>query len=554
MELPVPLILLSTCSVFWLVWRTARAYAATSTISSLPGPPSGAILTGNLKQWFAREGEVFQQHVALDYGPIVRLHGMLGRPMLYVADPKALHMILIKEEPFYQKARHSRKWLAYSSGPGYCRLQAAQATASCVLDQPHATHAAIFYDVVSKLRDAIKASVEKGATELDIFGWMVRVALELIGQGGLGYSFDPLVEEKSDAYAEAIKSLNPTMVRLAILRRVLQYAWMLGPAWFRRSLVRLMPDTWAIPQVVKIVETMDRRSREIYEAKKAALHQGDTQAVKQVGDGKDLMSILMRANMAANKSERLSEAEVLAQMTTFVFAAIKTTSSTLCHILQLLAIHQDVQRQLREELLEARAADGIPYDQLDGLPLLDSVCRETLRLYPPASNMIRVATRDRLLPLSQPISTTDGKTLNEIFVPKGTEILIGVYGSNANKEFWGDDALEWRPHRWSRLPSTVSEARIPGVYSNLLTFIAGKRACIGFKFSEMEMSKSPFTALICDADYLAEVTLAVLVTNFTFGLPEKAIAWNVAAVWYPTVGRDSTEPEMPLKVGLFGVH
>jgi len=469
---------------------------------------------------------------------------MMGRPMLYVADPKALHMILIKEEPFYQESAAFTEVARMFFGPGLLSTAGHAHSRQRKLLNPvfsinHMRHMLpIFYDVVSKLRDAIKTSVEKGAAELDIFGWMVRVALELIGQGGLGYSFDPLVEEKSDAYAEAIKSLNPTMVRLAILRRFLQYVWMLGPAWFRRSLVRLMPDTWAIPQVVKIVETMDRRSREIYEAKKAALDRGDTQTVKQVGDGKDLMSILMRANMAADNSERLSEAEVLAQMTTFVFAAMETTSSTLCHILQLLAMHQDVQRQLREELLEARAADGIPYDQLDGLPLLDSVCRETLRLYPPASNMIRVATRDRLLPLSQPISTTDGKTLNKIFVPKGTEILIGVYGSNANKEFWGDDALEWRPHRWSRLPSTVSEARIPGVYTNLLTFIAGKRACIGFKFSEMEM----------------KVALAVLVTNFTFDLPEKPIAWNVAAVWYPTIGRNSTKPEMPLTVGVYGVH
>ena len=34
--------------------------------------------------------------------------------------------------------------------------------------------------------------------------WMGRMALELIGQGGLGYSFDPLVRDTKDAYAEAI--------------------------------------------------------------------------------------------------------------------------------------------------------------------------------------------------------------------------------------------------------------------------------------------------------------------------------------------------------------
>ncbi|KAH9831403.1 uncharacterized protein C8Q71DRAFT_302457 [Rhodofomes roseus] len=87
------------------------------------------------------------------------------------------------------------------------------------------------------------------------------------------------------------------MGRLVILRRFLLYVWMLGPVWLRRRLVDLIPKTWAIPQVVEILETMDRRYREIHEAKKAALHHGDAEAVKQVGDGKDIMSILMRANM-----------------------------------------------------------------------------------------------------------------------------------------------------------------------------------------------------------------------------------------------------------------
>lgn len=40
-----------------------------------------------------------------------------------------------------------------------------------------------------------------------MLGWMGRTALELIGQGGLGYSFDPLVEDKADAYGEAIKAI-----------------------------------------------------------------------------------------------------------------------------------------------------------------------------------------------------------------------------------------------------------------------------------------------------------------------------------------------------------
>ena len=59
-----------------------------------------------------------------------------------------------------------------------------------------------------------------------------------------------------------------------------------------------------------------------------------------------------------------------------------TTSNTLSRTLHLLAEHPDVQSKLRQELLDARAAEGVlSYDELNKLPLLDCVCRETLRVY-----------------------------------------------------------------------------------------------------------------------------------------------------------------------------
>ena len=40
-----------------------------------------------------------------------------------------------------------------------------------------------------------------------MLNWMTRAALELVGQGGLGYSFDPLVEDTKDSFGEALKSV-----------------------------------------------------------------------------------------------------------------------------------------------------------------------------------------------------------------------------------------------------------------------------------------------------------------------------------------------------------
>ena len=67
---------------------------------------------------------------------------------------------------------------------------------------------------------------------------------------------------------------------------------------------------------------------------------------------------------------------------TFIVAGVDTTSNALARVLHLLSETQGVQDQLRKELLEAQEQyDGaIPYDELSQLPLLDAICRETLRL------------------------------------------------------------------------------------------------------------------------------------------------------------------------------
>ena len=48
-----------------------------------------------------------------------------------------------------------------------------------------------------------------------------------------------------------------------------------------------------------------------------------------------------------------------------------------------------------------------------------------------------------------------------------------------------------------------------------------------------------------------EVVLSVLISKFTFRLSDKEIEWNIGSVMYPTVGKESTKPELPLKVEIY---
>jgi cytochrome P450 len=106
---------------------------------------------------------------------------------------------------------------------------------------------------------------------------------------------------------------------------------------------------------------------------------------------------------------------------------------------------------------------------------------------------IRRTRADAILPLSKPLIGRDGSTITEIHIPKGVDIHVGIINSNCNPDLWGDDANEWKPERWlNPLPKNLTEAdaKIPGVYSHLMTFLGGARSCIGFKFSQLEMSES----------------------------------------------------------------
>lgn len=140
-------------------------------------------------------------------------------------------------------------------------------------------------------------------------------------------------------------------------------------------------------------------------------------------------------------------------------------------------------------------------DDLNALPYLDCVIRETLRLYTPVTSTARMASVDTVIPVEKPYVDKYGKVRNEIVLKKGDQITIPIRTVARSTEIWGQDAHEFkfvhssceparwvyiltmvsyftRPERWEKeVPSRAKE--IPTVFSDLPTFIAGPRACIG---------------------------------------------------------------------------
>ena len=78
-----------------------------------------------------------------------------------------------------------------------------------------------------------------------------------------------------------------------------QYLPWIGPAWLRHLISKLIPGA-NFKHVKSIVDTLYTRSRDIYLDKKEALLKGDEELKHQVGQGKDIMSVLRESKPVLN--------------------------------------------------------------------------------------------------------------------------------------------------------------------------------------------------------------------------------------------------------------
>ncbi|XP_046482183.1 probable cytochrome P450 6a13 [Neodiprion pinetum] len=178
-----------------------------------------------------------------------------------------------------------------------------------------------------------------------------------------------------------------------------------------------------------------------------------------------------------------------AQAFVFFAAGFETSSTAISFCLHELAVNQDIQDRLRDEINETKAAsDGeVTWDGLNSMKYLDMVVAETLRKYPP----IPVTTRCAVKPYRIPGT--------DIELPERTGCIAPIYALHHDPEYYPEPD-KFIPERFT------DEAKSQRPALAYLPFGSGPRVCIGLRFAEQQ----------------TKLGLVKLVENFKITLCEKS--------------------------------
>nr|BAK20187.1 cytochrome P450 [Postia placenta] len=496
------LILVSTIVLRVLYKRWSRI-----SVADIPGPESESFWIGNLQQMRQQEVGTMDAKWGEAYGKIARVKVALGMDALWVSDPQALHYILQKSGYTFEKTAE-RKVLSKLLGDDG-------------LDGPNPeTHKR-----QRKLMDpAFGAPVIKALfptfvqyAEILSFTWCKLVesspgpacAINVASHLNVA-TIDTVCEASFDYYTGCLENADNELAKSYMNLAVVAS---------RPSDARLVFDNLAEVLTEPVVtwlcrvfpgEAFAKLRRNKQEVHKVAENLIETK-VGKVFSGtrkRDVMSMFAQASTSLDPSTRMSRYEVISQMRSIMFAGSETTTSTMSCALLELARHPEYQDRLRAEIrvveksIRARGGGGLTAAHADAMPYLQAFLKEVVRVHPAVPYMYRRPVRDEVLPLSTPITTRSGKVISEVPIRKTLRLILSVPGYNMDKDVWGEYAHEFNPERFLR-PTEKNGPNV-GLWANTLTFSAGARSCIGWKFALYEM----------------QAFLFVLVSRFQFSLTE----------------------------------
>jgi cytochrome P450 len=179
------------------------------------------------------------------------------------------------------------------------------------------------------------------------------------------------------------------------------------------------------------------------------------------GARSDIMSELIRVH--DEDGVRLTDDELIGQIATLFVAGHDITARVLTWTLFLLMVHPRILADVHDELRNSVSGGVLTADQLERLPLLESVLKESMRLLPPVLWWARMAAAPA--------------ELGGYAVREGAYVITSHFVTHRLPELY-DRPAQFLPDRW--------ETARPGPYE-YLPFSAGPRMCPGTTLALAEM-------------------------------------------------------------------
>ncbi|KAF9597333.1 hypothetical protein IFM89_017236 [Coptis chinensis] len=184
------------------------------------------------------------------------------------------------------------------------------------------------------------------------------------------------------------------------------------------------------------------------------------------GRVKDLLDILLDVAEDDKSEMKLSRKNIKAFILDIFAAGTNTSAITTEWALAELINHPDMLKTAREEIDSVVGKSRLVEESdIQNLPYLQAIVKETLRLHPTGPLILRESTEDC--------------TIGEYDIPKGTRLFVNVWAIGRDPKHW-ENPLEFRPNRFLTEEGTgKSQLDVRGQHFHLLPFGTGRRGCPG---------------------------------------------------------------------------
>ncbi|KAF7307165.1 hypothetical protein MIND_00510100 [Mycena indigotica] len=479
-----PVLALALLTVLSGLWFHRRP-TVVEDVHRLPGPSSSIAswIWGHELLVFRHAATQMYTIWARSFGGLFKISGALFHPDIIIAtDHAAVHHVFTNSD-IYVKSPAFRppidnligKGLVWSEGEDWRRQRKVLAPAFSTESVKEMTYA--IYESAERLETRLNNLLLdfKGESSVNIIHYISACTLDIIGAVGLSHSF--VAQSAHPGSDAALISASWT----EHVNNGLQWLGFLAPL-----VVRAVPIVTKAPlplmQSQGVIKTIVTRiGRQILDREQATLNAvARNQENTTVESGKkDIINMLLRNRQSANPSERLTDSQILDNISTFTMVGHETTAGSIAFTLWELARNPEYQDRLRAEIL-AHPRD-MSYDEIQKLEYLDAVVKEGLRMHPASPQTERLALEDDIIPLSTPIPGI-GDTFR---VQKGQVIHVPFTTMNTNPAVWGSTGPIFDPSRWLETRDT-SAPPLPHGWSGLLTFCDGPRNCVGWRLAVLE--------------------------------------------------------------------